>query len=59
MPGYPQDILQNRSVVKHGNYAVMARYCITGSDGRQTAGRYIFIGYLNDFILFGLFQKLT
>lgn len=23
MPGYPQDILQNRSVVKHGNYAVI------------------------------------
>ncbi len=23
MPGYPQDILQNRSVVKYGNYAVI------------------------------------
>ena len=24
MPGYPEGLLKNRSVVKHGNYAVIA-----------------------------------
>ena len=50
MPGYPEGLLKNRAVVKHGNYAVITpegRYWYRGGINPAAVKEYRLVGYEN------------